>query len=165
VTKINNTMAAFDRNFNIFTEITPEMIKSDGGKGILIDLDDTLAPRNMPVCNETVKNWVKKVKESGLFICIVSNNHKKRTTLYANSLDIAFIYNAFKPMQFCVKRAMNVLNLNADEIIFIGDQLMTDMKAAKNVGIKGYLVDPINLKSGIMIKIKRIIEKKLYKRK
>ena len=53
------------------------------------------------------------------------------------------IPRARKPLPRGFRRAMNVLELRADEVVVIGDQLFTDVLGAKLAGLEVILVDPL----------------------
>ncbi len=146
-----------------FTELTPQQLQKMGIKGIITDLDDTLAARNCDLPDEEVTAWIKNLIDAGVRICIVSNNHKKRTEKFAIPLGIPFFYEAKKPLKRTVFRAVKAMDLKTDEIALLGDQLFTDMAVANRCGMKGILVDPVGTYGGWFVQLKRKIEIPLRK--
>ena len=57
------------------------------------------------------------------------------------------------------KKAMELLETNTGNTIFIGDQLFTDVYGAKRSGIRNILVKPIHPKEEIQMVLKRYLEK------
>jgi predicted HAD superfamily phosphohydrolase YqeG len=53
---------------------------------------------------------------------------------------------------------MQILGTDKDNSIFIGDQILTDVWAAHNAGIRALLVSPINDKKDPFTRFKRILE-------
>ena len=51
------------------------------------------------------------------------------------------------------------MNTRPENTIFVGDQLFTDIFGAKRIGLKNFLVKPINEKEEIQIVLKRYLEK------
>ena len=51
------------------------------------------------------------------------------------------------------------MNTRPENTIFVGDQLFTDIFGAKRIGLKNFLVKPINEKEEIQIVLKRKLEK------
>lgn len=147
--------------FARFSDILPEALKKYGIKGVLIDLDDTLVTHNCLIPGDDVTEWLNILRKQGYYVCIVSNNHKKRTTAFAEKLDIGFLYDSFKPAKFNIYKALHILNVKPEEAVFIGDQLFTDVKVANTCGLESFLVNPIGNRSTLFIKFKRIFEKKL----
>ena len=56
-------------------------------------------------------------------------------------------------------RAVEQMGLTKEEVLFVGDQLFTDVYGANRAGIYGILVKPINPKEEIQIVLKRYLEK------
>ncbi|MBQ1965350.1 MAG: YqeG family HAD IIIA-type phosphatase [Clostridia bacterium] len=147
-----------------FTQVTPQLLQKLGVKGVVTDLDDTLAARNCYQPDEEVKSWVKSLKEAGIRICIVSNNNKKRTKDFAAPLGVPSYYRAGKPSRKWVFKALNTLQINKEEAVLLGDQLFTDMAAAYRCRIKSILVEPVGTYGGWFVQFKRKIEAPLRKK-
>ena len=141
------------REFHHFSEITPEVLKEYGIKGIMTDLDDTLVEHNYPIPKEDVLLWLKSLEAAGIPICIISNNRRRRVLSFVKDLRM-------KPDPKPLFRAIEVMGILPEEAVFIGDQLFTDIKGANNAGIKSFLVDPIGNKATLFIKFKRRLEKR-----
>lgn len=147
-----------------FTQVTPALLKEMGVNGIITDLDDTLAARNCFYPDEEVIRWVKELQEAGIKLCIVSNNHEKRTSDYAEPLHIPFFYEAMKPSKKAVYQALKTIDLPIEQVALLGDQLFTDMAVANRCGLKSILVDPVGTYGGWFVQLKRKIEIPLRKK-
>lgn len=147
-----------------FTQVTPQLLKKLGVKGIVTDLDDTLAARNCYEPDEEVKGWVKGLKAAGIRICIVSNNSKKRTKRFAAPLEIPSYYRAGKPSRKWVFEALKTLQLPKEQTVLLGDQLFTDMAVAYRCKIKSILVEPVGTYGGWFVQFKRKMEIPLRKK-
>jgi predicted HAD superfamily phosphohydrolase YqeG len=65
---------------------------------------------------------------SGIKLAIVSNNSKKRVLTYTSRLQPdEIIFNAKKPFKRKIVKMLQRLDLCANEIIFLGDQFITDI--------------------------------------
>ncbi len=127
-------------------------------KGIAIDVDNTLIDYKQ-ILSEEVKNWIKKVKENGFKICILSNsNNKNKVQKVATALDLQYIMLAKKPFKSGFKKASKLLNLLPENIAVIGDQVFTDVIGANNMGMFSIYVEPINKKEYWYTKWKRPLE-------
>ena len=71
---------------------------------------------------------------------------------------------AGKPFKKNLLRAMNDIETDREHTIFIGDQILTDVWAAHNAGIRAILVPPINDKKDLFTKFKRLLEKPILKK-
>ena len=63
-----------------------------------------------------------------------------------------------------IYRAMEALGAEKDGTIFMGDQILTDVWAAHNAGIRAILVPPINDRRDLLTKFKRLLEKPILKK-
>ena len=66
---------------------------------------------------------------------------------------------AHKPSTKNYIKAMELMQTDRGNTVFIGDQLFTDVWGAKRTGMKSILVKPINPKEEIQIVLKRYLEK------
>ena len=78
---------------------------------------------------------------------------------FAGQVHSPYIYKAGKPGIKNYNRAVEEMGLCKDEVLFVGDQLFTDVYGANRAGIYGILVKPINPKEEIQIVLKRYLEK------
>ena len=147
-----------------FTQVSLPLLQEMGIKGIITDLDDTLAPRNVYLPDQQVCDWIKNLTENGIKICIVSNNNNKRAGDFAKPLGIPFYYRAGKPSKKWVFKALDALHLNKDETVLLGDQLFTDMAVAYRCKMKSILVDPVGSYGGWFVQFKRKMEIPLRKK-
>ena len=82
---------------NNVTEINLKLLNTNNIKGIILDVDNTLIDFNRNILLG-VEEWVKKMKQNGIKLCILSNSNKvDKVTAVAEKLDIPFIYFAKKP--------------------------------------------------------------------
>jgi len=124
-------------------EITPDFYISNNVKTIFVDLDNTLDSYKLYHPKDQARKYVKMLHENNINIIIISNNRGKRVSTYANDLGIPYMANSGKPFGNRINKFIRAQNLNKDEIIFIGDQMVTDIGAANRVGIKAILTDKI----------------------
>lgn len=130
----------------------------EGLEGVAIDVDNTLIDYNQTLSDE-VKNWVEKIKKSGLKVCILSNsNNKNKVKKVADTLDLEYVMVAKKPFKSGFKKACNLLNLDPVFVAVIGDQLFTDVIGANRMGMFSVYVEPINKKEHWYTRWKRPIE-------
>lgn len=124
-------------------EIKPEQLKEKGIKGIITDLDNTLVAWNEANATEEVANWFQLMREHDFKITIVSNNNYERVKVFSEPLQLPFINNARKPLRRAFKRAQKTMKLRKDEVVVIGDQVMTDVLGGNSAGLYTILVVPI----------------------
>ena len=62
------------------------------------------------------------------------------------------------------KNAMEDIGSTKETTIFIGDQILTDVWAAHNAGIRAILVPPINDRRDLLTRFKRVLEKPIQRK-
>lgn len=128
-------------------------------KGIIFDIDNTLVSYKQEIPTPKVDCLIKKLSELGFIICFISNNKKKRVELFNEKYKFKTYPEAGKPSLKVIKKALSELKLKKEEVVFIGDQIFTDVFAAKKAGFFSVLVKPIEPVENIFFKLKRVGEK------
>ncbi|MDE7263143.1 MAG: YqeG family HAD IIIA-type phosphatase [Anaeroplasmataceae bacterium] len=151
-----------DDYYKTIEDIPYSKLYADGIRLILTDLDNTLISYLENEPTEALFVWKNKIKEMGFEIIVVSNSRKDRVEHFANLLDVPFIKFAKKPLLFGMRKAVKLASreYKKEEIVEIGDQLMTDVFASKRFGVHTILVKAIDKKTEIFpTKINRKLEK------
>lgn len=138
-------------------EIPYEEFYNKGYRAVIFDIDNTLVPHGAPA-DERAKKLCRNLKELGFQVCLLSNNREKRVKSFAEALEVSYICSAGKPLKRGYLRAAELLDVKKEEVLFIGDQVITDIIGANRVGFYSILVAPINRKEQIQIVFKRFIE-------
>lgn len=146
---------------NIF-EITPEKLQDLGIKGIITDLDNTLVEWDRADATEELIVWLRIMKEAGIRVIIVSNNNEVRVKTFAEPIDIPYIHKARKPLRNAFNVALSKLGLRPNEVVMVGDQLLTDVMGAKRLGLHTILVKPVAQSDGFVTKFNRFIERRVF---
>ncbi len=145
--------------FENITQIDIDFLKKNNIKGLILDVDNTLIDYNHNLI-DGLENWYEKIKSNNISACIVSNSNKKeKISKVANILGIPYISFGTKPLKRGLKKAARILNLKANEIAVIGDQIFTDVIGANRCKMVSILVKPISEKDIFLTVIKRPIEK------
>lgn len=148
-----------DYIFKTFDEATADFLQSIDVRAVILDIDNTLEPYEHPHPGEHVIAWLNSLSECGIKTAIVSNNGWKRVNLFNKNIGMPAIARAKKPFKKNVLRAMEMLSAECENTVFIGDQILTDVLAAHNAGIRAILVSPINDRRDPFTKFKRLLEK------
>jgi HAD superfamily phosphatase (TIGR01668 family) len=123
--------------------INPEDLVEQGISIVLLDIDNTLVPRDTHVLSMEVKAWVARLGDRGIRACLLSNNWLKVVFAYAEELAIPLVYKAMKPLPFAYLRALRKVNRQKGEkVLVVGDQLMTDVLGAHVLRFRAILVTP-----------------------
>ncbi len=90
-----------------------------------------------------MKKWLHDLRDAGIRIIVVSNNNKKRVKRAVEKFEIDYVYWAMKPFTWGIDRALKLFHFEKNEVVMVGDQLMTDIRAAHRAGIRSILVKPL----------------------
>lgn len=146
-------MTVYDIDFNSLYE--------QGKRVILFDLDNTLASYQDTVPTAKQLELNAKLRNIGYKIYIVSNNRERRTKLYTKTFKVdKYLVLARKPFKRRINRFIEREGIKKEEIIMIGDQLLTDIACANRLNVDCVLVHSISRKTEKWYtKINRLREK------
>ena len=125
-------------------DIDPNMLARHGYKLILFDLDNTLDPYAVKEPTEEAKAMKERFVSTSLRLMIASNNKGKRVGHYADLLGIEYRCGMLKPFAFRLRKLIKKLGYKKEEVVLIGDQIQTDVKAGNRAGITTILVEPLD---------------------
>lgn len=138
-------------------DIDYETLYRFGYRGVIFDIDNTLVPHGAPA-DERATALFKRLHEIGFKTVLLSNNKEPRVRTFNDGVKSQYIFRAGKPSRAGYLHAMDLMETNPKNTLFVGDQLFTDVWGAKRTGIVTYLVKPIHPKEEIQIVIKRRLE-------
>jgi predicted HAD superfamily phosphohydrolase YqeG len=79
---------------------------------------------------------------------------------FCSVLDIPFIARAGKPSPSAVRKGLATIDALSSEAAFLGDQLYTDVRCARNAGVLSILTAPIPCKEPWNVNLKRWFERR-----
>ncbi len=103
------------------------------------------------------------MKDAGIQVTIVSNNSELRVKSFADPLGIPFIYKARKPMGKVFIKALNTMDVKREEVVVIGDQLLTDVVGGNRIKLHTILVVPVAKSDGFFTRFNRLVERRIFK--
>lgn len=145
--------------------ITPQELLEMGVKAVILDVDNTLTTHNNPTPIEGIDEWLSAVRESGIKLMIVSNNHAPRVAPFAERLGLEYVPEGAKPLPKGMREAIKRMGVSRKETCAIGDQIFTDILGAKLSGIRAIFVQPIEFETSFWFRVKRTIETPFRPRK
>ena len=140
-------------------DILPSFYEAHGVKVILCDLDNTLDPYWVKEPTPRALEWAEKIKARGLGIVILSNNTGKRVERYAKLLGVEFQGMMKKPFSGPLKRYLRNKGLKPEEVMLVGDQIQTDVKAGNGAGVRTVLLEPLDPKEPPWTKFNRLFDR------
>lgn len=148
-----------DEFYSDLLQIDFSSFASRGYKLVLIDIDNTLARHGAREGDDYAREATRRVLAAGLACQIISNANPRRAGQYAGSLDLPFTASARKPSTRALRTACLEHGASARETIMIGDQLLTDVAAARRAGCHAILVRPRFRHEALNVRVKRLFEK------
>lgn len=144
-------------------QITPQQLQALGIKAVLTDLDNTLIAWNNPDGTEELRHWLAQMEAAGIPVLVVSNNNAQRVAKAIEPFGLDYTSRALKPFARGIKQAYHKLGLSSKEVVMVGDQLMTDIKAANSAKVRSILVRPVVDTDGWNTRINRFFEARVMK--
>lgn len=124
--------------------VTPEFLQSRGISLLLTDLDYTLAPKSRRQPDESVRRWLEGLWAAGIQVAVISNNRSgTRAGEFCEPLGLPYVRRAGKPSTKGLRLAMERAGKQPTDCAFLGDKLLTDVLAAKRMGIPALMVEPL----------------------
>ncbi len=139
-------------------ELPYETFRKEGIRGLIYDIDNTLVMHGAPP-NERCVELFAELKSMGFRVCILSNNGIDRVRSFAETVGADYLHKAGKPKKDGYLRACEIMGIKPSEALAVGDQIFTDIWGAGRSGIRSCMVDLIDPREEIQIKLKRRLEK------
>lgn len=125
------------------SEIEVGHLRSEGIRGLILDLDETLVSALEHTPSPEVHAWIQAMKDA-FSIYIVSNNFDAaRVQQVADELDVPCAFRAAKPRRRGFREALAIMGLAPHEVAIVGDQLFTDVLGGNRLGAYTILATPI----------------------
>lgn len=119
---------------NSIDEIALDRMEEAGIAGFLFDLDNTLLAHYDDIVASDVVEWLEAAEERGFKLAMVTNATPERALPLAAGLNMPCIYRARKPLRRGLRAGVRVLELPAEQVAMVGDQLFTDVWAGRRLG-------------------------------
>lgn len=153
-----------DYTFLCYRDLKPDFLREQGIDTLLLDIDNTLAPYEQPEPDEHIRTWLSSLREAGVKVAFLSNNHGERVELFSQTLGVPVQYDSHKPLPFKAKKLLKRLGADRGRAALMGDQIFTDVLCAHLSGMRAFLVPPIKDKTDGFTRFKRRMERGPLKR-
>lgn len=145
------------------TDISLSLLKKYGIKALILDVDNTLSTHHGQVLTDGLEDWLKEMKSAEIGLVILSNSKEERVKPFAEKIGLDYISLGLKPLPFRFSAALKKLNFAKRETAIVGDQIFTDTLGGNAYGVKTILLDPIKPEASLRFRIKRRLERLVYK--
>jgi HAD superfamily phosphatase (TIGR01668 family) len=131
-----------DLYYSSVTAIDLAGLRQSGVRHLLIDLDNTLMPRDTSALPAEVRSWVEALAVEGMAACLVSNNWHAHVAAVADDIGLPIVAKALKPFPSAFRKGLSVLGGTSAQAAVIGDQIFTDVLGGNLLGMTTVLVAP-----------------------
>ncbi len=150
--------------FKTVADITPDFLRDNNIKALMLDVDNTLTPAHKTkTLRVGLEKWFALMRENGVELIVLSNAKPERAKAFGNSIGLSAVGGSAKPLPFGYLAGLKRLGVKKNEAAMIGDQIFTDTLGANLVGMRSILVTDITLEDGLSFRIRRTLEKKILK--
>ena len=131
-----------DKTFERFEDVSPALLKKEGIKLLLCDLDNTLRLHSEKEPADELADWIDDCRKAGIKIVIISNNgRKKMMQKFCEPIGVDCVWWAKKPLSTKLTETMNKYKTKPENTAMLGDKITTDVWAAKFAKIRAYKVE------------------------
>lgn len=133
-----------DLYYDSVASVDLEGLASRGITSLLVDLDNTLLPRDTSEFPLSSLAFARHVRDAGMKACLVSNNWHERVHSAASELGFDLVPRAVKPLPFAFLAGLRRLGAARTQTAVIGDQMFTDILGGNALGMLTVLVRPLS---------------------
>lgn len=145
-------------------EVDPHFYAKINVKVLLLDLDNTLDSYRTKLPSQKTIDYINKLKELNIRPIITSNNRGKRVARYATALNIEYLSLVNKPFKRRLLKKLKKLNIDPNDCLIIGDQLLTDVRCGCRAKIRTMYTDKLVKEDSFFTHFNRVFEKPLRAR-
>lgn len=143
--------------FPKITDISPSFLSDRKIRLLLMDFDNTMLPYTSNTPSAELLQWIKRMQDASIALCIVSNSHKERVPAFCEAYHISCVVHAAKPGTKGIFDAIKKHDSESAYTALVGDQIFTDVLGANRAGICSLLVSSIH-NHNIWLKLRHLFE-------
>lgn len=147
-----------DTIYHLDTDVLQQM----NVKAVFSDLDNTLLAWNEFETAKKMDELNQRLAKAGIKLVVISNNNAERIGKVLNPYQIDFVAKSRKPLPFAITKKRKQLGLAKDQVMMVGDQLITDIQAGNLAAVESVLVKPLVETDKWNTRINRFLEKIIF---
>lgn len=137
--------------------LTEPMLRERGIRLVMLDFDNTIVPYTTDVPSEPVLEWIKRMQQTEIGLCVVSNSKKARVPAFCTEYGLPYVTHAHKPFPDGIRRCLARFSVLPEQCALVGDQIFTDTLGANCAGLCSVLVTPIR-NHNLWLKLRHVAE-------
>ncbi|MCD7974969.1 MAG: YqeG family HAD IIIA-type phosphatase [Phascolarctobacterium sp.] len=138
-------------------DISAKWLRRNGYMKVVVDIDNTLLPRDKNIVGPRAMTWIRQMRQQGINVALITNNSGKRIDTIVRQTGCGAVMRASKPLPFAFKKI--VKGMGGGKVLFVGDQIMTDVLGAKVSGMPIVLVDSLGGREHFITRGTRKVER------
>lgn len=143
-------------------DISSKWLKRNGYLKVVVDMDNTLLPRDKNLVSPRALTWIRQMLQQRINVALITNDNGERVDAIIRQCNVGCIKRAGKPLPFCYKQIVKAFG--GGKILFVGDELLTDVWGAKFSNHPVVLVESLGGKEKLWTRVLRKIENFIFKR-
>jgi len=152
-----------DLAINSYHQLTIADLNKLNCRLLAVDIDNTLVGYHQETPDDSALAFLKYLQDNGIKLVLISNNSQRRVATFCQNLPIPYYAMARKPLPFVYKKIMRDFQVTADQMVGLGDQLLTDVLGAHLAKIKVIWSQPLFNKDIFVTKFNRFFERQISK--
>ena len=141
------------------TQVPFDFFLEKGVRAVAFDIDNTLVSYETPLPTPEVKQLLQGLADKGVMVALVSNNSPERVETFNREMGYFSVPDSHKPLKRALAPVLSRFDVKPKELLLVGDQLLTDVLAARLWGCYAAVVAPIKKKENLFFRFKRVLEK------
>lgn len=129
-----------------------------GLKHVFLDIDNTLELQGAKQAGQRTIQTVSNILQAGMTYSILSNADSSRAQKFCEEFNLPYLGQAAKPLTFRMREYLKKIDFTSAEVILVGDQVFTDLWAARFLGCQVLMVKSMGGKEGFFLRLKRVLE-------
>jgi len=147
-----------------YRDLDIEGLRDWGCKLLLLDIDNTLVPYDVPLPDEAIAEFIGGLHSAGITVILISNNRAHRVKTFAQELGLEAYHFAKKPLALTYRKIMRTKGLEPGQVVCLGDQLLTDIWGAHNAGCRAIWARPLVKKDLFSTRFNRVFERLIIRK-
>jgi len=139
------------------TDLTVDFLHKQKIELLMLDFDNTIVPYTTDIPTQAVEQWLQRMLNSDIQICVVSNSRNDRVKRFCEKRGIPCITHAKKPFSKGIVECLHRFGKQPLRCALVGDQIFTDTLGANGAGVRPILVRAID-NHNIWLKLRHVAE-------
>ena len=139
------------------TDLNPELLRRFGIHLLMMDFDNTIVPYTTDVPTQKMEAWLRKMVQSDIQLCVVSNSKNDRVKIFCDKYSIPVITHAKKPGTKGIEECLARFGVDRKHAALVGDQIFTDTLGGNRAGVASILIKAIH-QHNIWLKLRHVAE-------